>query len=99
MNFASAREKIDVIDLIINVLSEHEGTLDRLIERLDTLIRYFEQYIFEDKINLLKKIDTSTGIEILTDRIQLLEQQIKKNQELLEYYLTHEKEITITSAP
>jgi len=88
-----------VIDLIINVLSEHEGTLDRLIERLDTLIRYFEQYIFEDKINLLKKIDTSTGIEILTDRIQLLEQQIKKNQELLEYYLTHEKEITITSAP
>ena len=28
-------EKVDVIDLIINVLKEHEKTLDELISRLE----------------------------------------------------------------
>ena len=34
----SSNEKIDVIDLIINVLREHEKTLDTLISKLETTI-------------------------------------------------------------
>jgi len=33
--------KVDVLDLVINVLREHEATLDKLLERLDTLIEAF----------------------------------------------------------
>ena len=34
----SSNEKIDVIDLIINVLREHEKTLDTLISKLENTI-------------------------------------------------------------
>ena len=87
MESPSSTTELDVIDLIINVLRDHEDTLDRLIERLDILISHFEEYIIEDKIILLKKLDTSTRVETLTERINILEQQIKKNGKLLESYL------------
>jgi len=32
-------EKLDVVDLIISTLTEHEKTLDRLIEELEHLLR------------------------------------------------------------
>ena len=87
METPSSTTELDVIDLIINVLRDHEDTLDRLIERLDILISHFEEYIIEDKIILLKKLDTSIRVETLTERINILEQQIKKNGKLLESYL------------
>jgi ABC-type transporter Mla subunit MlaD len=37
------KSKLDVLDLVINILKEHEKNLDRLLERLDTLIEAFAQ--------------------------------------------------------
>ncbi len=37
------KSKIDVLDLVINVLKEHEKRLDELLERLETLIEAFFQ--------------------------------------------------------
>ena len=37
------RTKTDVLDLVINILKEHEKNLDRLLERLETLIDAFSQ--------------------------------------------------------
>ena len=38
-------EKIDVLDLIINVLREHEKTLDELIHRLDSVTTKIEKRV------------------------------------------------------
>jgi hypothetical protein len=40
---ALEKNKLDVLDLVINVLKEHEKSLDKLLERLDTLIEAFSQ--------------------------------------------------------
>ena len=36
------QEKLDVLDLIISTLMEHEKELDRLIGRMETLLNYYE---------------------------------------------------------
>ena len=41
MSLGMDKGKVDVLDLVINVLREHEATLDKLLERLDTLIEAF----------------------------------------------------------
>lgn len=33
----SFTEKIDVLDLLVNILKEHEQKLDEIVERLETL--------------------------------------------------------------
>ncbi len=37
------KSKLDVLDLVINVLKEHEMSLDKLLERFDTLIEAFSK--------------------------------------------------------
>jgi len=37
------KSKLDVLDLVINILKEHEKNLDRLLERLEMLIETFSQ--------------------------------------------------------
>ena len=37
------KEKLDVLDFIINILREHERTLDNLIGRLEILYEEFER--------------------------------------------------------
>lgn len=57
----SSNEKIDVIDLIINVLREHEKTLDSLISKLETTIdsapkrddENVKQGIFQNKYSII----------------------------------------------
>lgn len=34
----SYTEKIDVLELLIDILREHEATLDRLVERLEKIV-------------------------------------------------------------
>jgi len=34
----SYTEKVDVLDLLINVIKEHEEKLDKLVERLENLV-------------------------------------------------------------
>lgn len=36
-------DKVDALDLIINVLRKHEEELDRLIDRLDRVVRRLEE--------------------------------------------------------
>jgi len=36
----SFTEKIDVLDLLINILKEHEEKLDKLVERLENTVAY-----------------------------------------------------------
>ena len=38
---AMQERKLDALDLVLNVLREHEESLDSLIERLETLIEAF----------------------------------------------------------
>lgn len=45
----SIREKLDVLDFIINILREHESALDNLIRRLDMLCQEFERSIMREK--------------------------------------------------
>lgn len=37
------KSKLEALDLVINVLKEHEKRLDGLVERLDTLIDAFSR--------------------------------------------------------
>ncbi len=37
------KSKLDVLDLVINVLKEHEKSLNKLLERFDTLIEAFSK--------------------------------------------------------
>ena len=41
----SFTEKIDVLDLIINVTSEHEKKLDSLVETLEPLVERLEKAV------------------------------------------------------
>jgi len=41
----SFTEKIDVMDLIINVLREHEEKLDKTVERFEKLVERLEKAI------------------------------------------------------
>ena len=36
------QEKLDVLDLIISTLMEHEKEMDRQMSRLETLLHYYE---------------------------------------------------------
>ena len=52
------KEKIDVIDFIINTLIEHERKLDNLLGRLEMLCKEQEQIIKKKKYALLKRANS-----------------------------------------
>ena len=52
------KEKIDVIDFIINTLIEHERKLDNLLGRLEMLCKEQEQIIKKEKYALLKRANS-----------------------------------------
>jgi len=45
----SVREKMDVLDFIINILREHEITLNNLVRRLEMLCQEFERRIMRER--------------------------------------------------
>ena len=45
----SIKEKMDVLDFIINILREHERTFDTLIKRLEMLCQEQESIIMRKK--------------------------------------------------
>jgi CheY-like chemotaxis protein len=65
-------EKIDVLDLVINVLNEHERKLDSLVERMETIIEILISYpefkesleAYDEKIELL---DSHNAVLIVDD--------------------------------
>lgn len=49
-------EKIDVLDLVINVLSEHEKRMDKLVERMENIVAVLENHPdFSDTLHELQE--------------------------------------------
>jgi CheY-like chemotaxis protein len=77
-------EKIDVLDLIINVLNEHEKKLDLLVERMENIVAVLEGHPdysnalqeYEDQLKLTQEKTLSILIvdddEFLTDTFKML---------------------------
>ena len=77
-------EKIDVLDLIINVLNEHEKKLDMLVERMENIVAVLEGH--PDYSNALQEYKTQLKLiqektlsilvvdddEFLTDTFKML---------------------------
>ena len=62
----SFTEKIDVLDLLIQILQDHEAKLDKLIERLDTAI-----YTVEDHPNYPRLYEIAKAVRDKVDRPQV----------------------------
>ena len=52
----SKKEKLDVLDLIIDVLCTHEIMLDAMIERLESLCHKLETISYSDEAQRTKEI-------------------------------------------
>ena len=72
----SDRAKLDVVDLMINVLREHERSLDLLIERLETVVQGMQE-ILDDKSDLSPTYEMEKTKE-LSEKVQELERQIRE---------------------
>jgi len=69
------KAKLDVIDLVIKVLREHEHSLDQLIERLETLVQSMHEILSENgDLGAIAGVDEN---EALANRIRELERQIQ----------------------
>lgn len=79
----SASEKLDVIDLIINVLKDHEASLDNLVKRLETLNRELTKGISQG----IQQKDSAP--KTLDPRKAELEKLIKRYQHTLSTLLQH----------
>jgi len=57
------QEKVDVLDLIISVLRDHEETLSRIIEKFDDV--HYGMNTFVEKLNLLDKfLERLEGLKV-----------------------------------
>ncbi len=57
------QERIDVLDIIIGILREHEGTLSRLADRFDAI--YDDICGFQEKISVLdQSLERLNGLEV-----------------------------------
>ena len=68
-------KRLDALDLLIHVLSEHERLLDALAERLDASIDRIERLLLENKFEGAK--GNNDKIVIITSRLKELEKQIE----------------------
>ena len=77
----SYSDRVDVIDLIINVLKEHEGTLDELVGRLEHVNNEIEVSMNESSFYVGKEKDSST--DVLNYRVKELETILEKYRKTL----------------
>ena len=82
----SLKDRIDVIDLIINVLKEHENSLDNLVERLEILNKDLEQSMNESSFYANSKSDSSVTFN---RKIVELEKRIEKYRKIIKKILGH----------
>ena len=70
------KAKIDVVDLINNVLMEHERSLDYLIERLETIVQVINEILSENgELSIADELDKN---QELSNRVHELERQIQE---------------------
>jgi predicted RNase H-like nuclease (RuvC/YqgF family) len=74
--------RIATVDLIIEVLREHERTFDSLVHHLDSSIDRIDMQRIEAKLKTEK--EENEKIEILVFKIAELENQIEKYKEKIE---------------
>ena len=82
----SLKDRIDVVDMIINVLKEHENSLDNLVERLEVLNKDLEQSMNESSFYTSSKSNSS---EALNRKIVELEKRIEKYRKIIKKILGH----------
>ena len=82
----SLKDRIDIVDLIINVLKEHENSLDNLVERLEVLNKDLEQSMNESSFYARGKSNSS---EALDRKIVELEKRIGKYRKIIKKILGH----------
>ena len=82
----SLKDRIDVVDMIINVLKEHENSLDNLVERLEVLNKDLEQSMNESSFYASSKSNSS---EALNRKIVELEKRIEKYRKIIKKILGH----------
>jgi hypothetical protein len=56
----SVEKKLDALDLIINILIEHEKKLDNIVERLESNIKNIEYIIKKEKLYNINKIESTS---------------------------------------
>lgn len=83
----SSRDRIDVMDMIINVLKEHETSLDDLVERLEVLNDDLEQSANESDFYAGRESGSSS--EALNQKILELEKRIGKYRKIMKKILGH----------
>jgi len=79
-------DRIDVMDMIIDVLKEHETSLDDLVERLEALNENLEQSANESGFYVGGGGSSS---EALNQKILELEKRIKKYRGVMKKILEH----------
>jgi hypothetical protein len=83
----SYSDRIDVIDMIISVLKDHEGSLDDLVARLESLNKELVESSIAVPIELDGKPDAS--LEMLEYKIGELENKIEHYRAMLKDLLEH----------
>jgi len=58
-DFMSVKDKMDVLDLIISILMEHEKRLDNIVGRLENNIESIEYLIKKERIYSVSQIERS----------------------------------------
>ena len=91
----SEEDRIGTIDLIIDVLREHERTFDSLFNHLDSSIDRMDMQRIEAKLKTEK--EENEKIEILVFKIAELENQIEKYKEKIEALETQTITLKINS--
>ena len=81
------KDKVDVIDLIISVLREHESSLDRLVERLEKLNEHLEGSM--EEAPLYDEKDRDESADLLNYKVQELERRLEKYRGMLKTILDH----------
>ena len=79
--------KVDVIDLIINVLKDHESSLDDLVNSLEKINRDIEESLNEKSFLISKEKDVSK--DKLKLKITDLEKKLEKYKNTINSVLMH----------
>ena len=85
----SYSDRIDVIDMIISVLKEHEGSLDELVARLES----FNKELVESNIAVprarKREVEYDASMELLDYKIGELEKKVEYYRTTLRAILKH----------
>lgn len=77
----SYSDRVDVIDLIINVLKDHEGSLDELVNRLEQVNNDLEVSLNESSFFIGKEKYSAT--DVLDYKVKELEEKLEKYRKTL----------------